>query len=272
MKTKQLFLFFVCVALLKVSPSLSQSASGYKLPDSFQFDYTVSQTLHHEKNVSDSSILYFFFTKSGEYAGTEMSRSENSRGNLFIILTRERNCIVFDDHNKTVTVISIRKLASDIAGLSKWIRMDSVMAHLRRREGGKEIKSVKTGNHKPIGNYTTEEYVVTDSGGRKGSVWCAKMDFDTQGDYLMAAIGGNFIKMMSSNITSHPLLQTLTQPRTMVTEIAFMDSTGAPRMKMKTRTIEQRSKTISTAGYSLNDYSNMTIPEIIQAEMKKRNR
>src|SRR5437764_2293229 len=146
------------------------------------------------------------------------------------------------------------------------------MWHVRKREDGKEIKSVKSENRKQLGNYTTEEYIVTDNRGRKGSVWCAKMDFDTQGDYLMAAIGGNFIKMISSNMASHPLLQTLTQPRTMITEITFMDSTGAPAMQMQTRSIDQRLKTVSTAGYSLSDYTNQTIPEIFQAEMKKRNR
>ncbi|HET7001385.1 MAG TPA: hypothetical protein VFI33_08755 [Puia sp.] len=271
MKIKPLFLLFLCFGLLKTIPSLSQPNPGYKLPDSYKFDYTVTQTVRHEKKVPDSSIIHFFYTQSGEYAGVEMGRNADSRGNLFIILNREGNSIIFDEHHKSITVISIRKLASDLAGLTKWIRMDSVMAYMRRRKDGKEITSVKTGNHKQVGNYTTEEYLVTDSRGRKGSVWCAKMDFDTQGDYLMGAIGGNFIKMMSSNMGSHPLLQTLTQPRALITEIQFMDSTGARRMEMQTESIEQLSKTVSTAGYSLSDYSNMTLPEIFQAEMKKRN-
>jgi len=43
-------------------------------------------------------------------------------------------------------------------------------------------------------------------------------------------------------------------------------------MEMQTQSIDQLSKTVSTAGYSLSDYSNMTLPEIFQAEMKKRNR
>ena len=272
MKMKPIFLLFLFFGLLKVIPSLSQSSSGYNLPGSYQFDYTVTQTVRHEKKIPDSSVIHFFYTKSGDYAGAEMSRNADSRGNLFIILTREGNSIIFDDHNKTITVISVRKLASDLTGLTKWIRMDSIMANMRRTRDGKEIKSVKTGNHKQLGNYSTEEYLVTDSKGHKGSVWCAKMDFDTQGDFIMGAIGGNLLKMMSSNMSSHPLLQTLTQPRTLVTEIEFVDSTGARRMEMNTRSIDQLSKTVSTAGYSLSDYSNMTLPEIFQAEMKKRNR
>jgi len=76
---------------------------------------------------------------------------------------------------------------------------------------------------------------------------------------------------MSSNMASHPLLQTLTQPRTLITEMEFNDSTGTRRMELKTESIDQVTKTVSTAGYSLNDYSNMTLPEIFQAEMRKGN-
>jgi hypothetical protein len=61
------------------------------------------------------------------------------------------------------------------------------------------------------------------------------------------------------------------QPRALITEIELKDSTGARRMELQTQSIEQITKTVSTAGYSLNDYSNMTLPEIFQAEMKKRN-
>jgi hypothetical protein len=271
MKMKLFFLLFICFGLLKVSSSLAQTPSGYKLPDRFQFDYTVTQTVRHPKKVPDSSVMHFFYTKSGDYAGAGISRNANSTGNLFIVLTREGNSIIFDERNKSITVISIRKLVSDLAGLTKWIKMDSVIANMRKRTDGKEMNSVKTGNHKQVGNYTAEEYMVTDSRGHKGTVWCAKVDFSTQGDYILGAVGGNFIKMMSSNMANHPLLQALTQPKTLITEIEFNDSTGARKMELQTKSIDQLTKTVSTAGYSLSDYSNMTLPEIFQAEMKKRN-
>jgi hypothetical protein len=271
MKMKPLVLLFLCFGLLKVNPSLAQTPSVYKLPDNFQFDYTVTQTVRHAKKIPDSSIMHFFYTKSGEYAGVEISRNADSKGNLFIVLTREGNSIIFDERSKSITVISLRKLASDLAGLTKWIRMDSIIANMRKRTDGKNFQSVKTGNKKKLGNYTTEEYTITDRKGHKGSVWLSSMDFNTQGDYIMGAVGGNFIKMMSSNMATHPLLQALTQPRALVTEIELRDSTGAPRMELQTQSIDQLTKTVSTAGYSLNDYSNMTLPEIFQAEMKKRN-
>jgi hypothetical protein len=271
MKMKSFLLLFLCFGLLKVIPSLAQTTSGYKLPDSFQFDYTVTQTVHHAKKIQDSSVMHFFYTRSGDFAGAEISRNANSKGNLFIVLTREGNSVIFDERSKSITVISIRKLASDLAGLTKWIKMDSVIANMRKRTDGKNFQSVKTGIKKQLGKYTTEEYMITDRKGHKGSVWLSSVDFNTQGDYIMGAVGGNVIKMMSGNMASHPLLQALMQPRALITEIELNDSTGARRMEMQTQSIDQIPKTVSTAGYSLSDYSNMTLPEIFQAEMKKRN-
>jgi hypothetical protein len=271
MKMKIIFMVLIGIGLLKVNDAGAQTPVVYKMPESFQFDYTVTQSIRHVKKMTDSSIVHCYYTKSGDYAGASFSKSADIKGNLFVILTREGNAVIFDDKNKTITVISIRKLALDLAGLTKWIKMDSVFAHMRKGSNNKEFKSVKTGNHKPIGNYTEEEFVVTDAKGHKGSVWLTKTDFNTQGDYIMGAAGANIIKMMSSNMTNHPLFQALTQPRTLVTEVEFNDSTGTRRMEMQTQSIELASKTVSTNGYSVSDYSDMTLPEIFQAEMKKRN-
>jgi hypothetical protein len=40
---------------------------------------------------------------------------------------------------------------------------------------------------------------------------------------------------------------------------------------MHTVSISPVVTTVSTSGYTLNDYSYLTLPEIFQAEMKKRN-
>ena len=268
---KSFFLLFLYFGLLKGIPTSAQTFAGYKLPDSFRFDYEVTQTVYHAKKAPDSSLVHCFYTKSGDYAGVEISKNADSSGNLFIVLTREGNSVIFDERSKNITVISIRKLASDLAGLTKWIKMDSVIANMRKRTDGKNFQSAKTGNKKQLGNYTAEEYRITDRRGHTGSVWLSRMDFNTQGDYIMGAAGANLIKMMSSNMASHPLLQALTQPRTLITEIEWNDSTGTRKMEMQTRSIDQITKTVSTAGYPVSDYSNMTLPEIFQAEMKRRN-
>ena len=238
MKIKIFIIIVISIGILKVNESGAQSPAGYKLPDNFQFDYTVTQSVRHAKKIADSSIVRCYYTKSGDYAGASFSKNAEGKGNLFIIITRAGNIDVFDDKNKTITIISIRKLGSDIAGLARWIRMDSVIAHMRKGTNDKEFKSVKTGNHKTVGNYTEEEYTVTDSKGHKGSVWLTKTDFNTQGDYIMGAAGTNIIKMIGGNMTTHPLLQALIQPRTLVTEIELKDSAGTSKMEMQTQSIE----------------------------------
>ena len=70
--------------------------------------------------------------------------------------------------------------------------------------------------------------------------------------------------------TDRPLFQALMQPKTLVTDIDMLDSTGGHRMNMHTESIRQTPTTISTSGYTVDNYSNMTVPEIFQAEMKKR--
>ena len=156
-----------------------------------------------------------------------------------------------------------------MSGLSKWIRMDSLMAHMHQNPDGKHIQSVKTGNTKQVGTYTSEEYLLTDSLGKRASVWCARVDFNTPADYLLGAGGMNVIKMMSGQMAAHPLFQALTQPRTLITEINVRDSSGR-RMGMYTMSIKNQIPTsFPTTGYHVDDYSNMSIPEIFQAEMKK---
>ena len=268
---KLLFAECLVVCLLSVNISIAQSQSTYQLPDSYHFDYEVTQVLVHKKNMADTSVMHFLYSKSGDYAAARISSRDNKKGNLLIVITNNGTSIIFDEQSKSITIISIRKLISDLSGLTKWIRMDSLMANLRKKTDGKEFQSVKTGNIKQIGNYTTEEYSVSDSKGRKATVWCAKVDFNTQTDYILAAVGGNFLQMMSSRMTTHPLFQALTQPKTLVTDMETRDSADGHSMNLHTVSISSSASTVTTSGWTVSNYSNMTLPEIFQEEMKKRN-
>jgi hypothetical protein len=224
-----------------------------------------------KKKAADTCTMHFFYTKNGDYAATRISRKTGMKGSLFIVLTRDGMGVIFDDNHKSITVISIRKFLSDLSGITKWIRMDSLIANMRKKTDGKDFQSAKTGITKTIGSYNSEEYSISDNKGSKGSVWLANVDFNTQADYLLGTIGGNFLKMMSGRMTAHPLFQAMTQPKTLVTDISVGDSTAGDRMNMHTLSINQIPTTVSTSGYLVNNYSNMTLPEIFQAEMKKKN-
>ena len=162
------------------------------------------------------------------------------RDSLFIILTRDGGCIIFNEHRKSITIISIRKLMSDLSGLTKWIRIDSLVAGLRKKTDGRDFKSAKTGNSAQVGSYTSEEYSVSENGNNRGSVWCARVDFNSPGDYMLGAVGGNFLKMMNGPGTDRPLFQALMQPKTLVTDIDMLDSTGGHRMNIHTVSMGKR--------------------------------
>ena len=268
---KTVFISFLFICMLKGNGSLAQTPTPYSVPDAYRFDYAVEQSLSHKKNPAEPSVMHFFYTKSGDYAAARISGKTEKKGNLFMVMTKEGMIIVFDEHNKNITIVSLRKLSSDLMSLTKWIRMDSLMAHMRKKPDGKEFQSAKTGNTKQLGNYSSDEYSITDSRGHRGSVWCTKVDFLTQGDYLKSAVAGNWLNMMTNQQSAHPLFQALMQPKTLLTEMDLKDSTGNTEMEMHTVGISPVTTTVSTAGYTVNDYSNMTLPEIFQAEMKKRN-
>jgi hypothetical protein len=269
---KQIFFFLMFAGVLTGKESVAQTPTAYKVPDMFRFDYTVDQVLISQKQGADTSVMHFAYTKSGDYAAIRMSGREGSRGNLTMVISREGMGVIFNERHKEITVINIRKLASDFAtGLTKWIRMDSLMANMHRKGDGHAFKSVKTGNTQSIGNYTAEEYTMTGKRHHSGSLWFAHVDFNTMGDYMMGAMGANWIKMIGFQKGVDPLFQAMTQPKTLITAIDLKDSTGAHKCDMHTLAIDPVTSTISTSGYTINDYSNMTMPEIFEAEMKKRN-
>lgn len=269
---KQIFFFLLLAGLFTGKESVAQTTATYKLPEIYSFDYRVDQVLISNRQGADTSVLHFVYTKSGDYAAIRMSGKEGSRGNLTMVISREGMGVIFNERHKEITVINIRKLASDFAtGLTKWIRMDSLMANMHRKGDGHEFKSVKTGNTKSIGNYTAEEYTLTGKRNHTGSVWFAHVDFNTMADYMVAALGANWIKMIGFQKGVDPLFQALAQPKTLVTAINMKDSAGTHKIDMHTLDIDPVASTISTSGYTVSDYSNMTMPEIFQAEMKKRN-
>src|SRR4030095_2160135 len=136
---------FLCILLgLAAKSTFAQTKDAYVLPDTYHFDREVIQVMSDKKNAADSSRFYSYFTNSGEYAGLRM-QGETTNHTGWVIVTRSGNITFFKERDKTATVISMRKIFSDLADLAKWIKMDSVMAGMRRRIDGEKARSVKTG-------------------------------------------------------------------------------------------------------------------------------
>ncbi len=271
MKNKFLVTLLLIGSMFQGNKLSAQTAVLYSLPGSYRFDYEVDQLVTGRKNATDTNTMRFYYTKSGDYAAVSLPARDKMKGNKFVLLTRDGILVVMNEHKKNITIVSLRKMSSDMMTLVKYIRMDSLMANMHRNSEGKELKSVKTGNTKTIGTYTAEEYTVSGRSNEKATIWCAKVDFNTLGDYLKDVIGMNFIGMMGAGQQhDHALMQTLMQPKTLVTSIETTDSTGLKTNNLQTVYIGSTQMTVATSGYSVNNYSDKTLPEIFQSEMKKR--
>ncbi len=271
MKKAYFLIGAMLLCLMGVHSSFGQAQTSYKLPDAFKFDYQVTQVITEKQRSANPDTAQFFYTRSGEYAATAFAGREGRKGNLLLVLTRDGICIFFNEHNKNITIVSVRKLVSDLSGFMKWIRIDSLMSAMRSGTNQKDFKSAKTGNTKTIFGYSTEEYSVSDRKNQRGSVWFTKVDFNGPADYIFDAVGASYLKMMGGGMSDRPLLQALTRSKTVITEMDLKDSAGARAMQLQTIQIGAISKTVSTSGFEVNDYSNMTFPEIFRAEMKNRN-
>ena len=271
MKKVLIFIWVFFTGFLVGKQSFGQATNPYKLPDSFKFDYQVTQAITEKQKSGERDTIQFFYTKSGDYAAVSAMGRAGIRGNLLMILTRDGIGILFNENKRSITIISFRKLASDMSGIMKWIRMDSLMTNMRSGMNQKDIKFAKTGVTRPVGSYTAEEYSVSDRNGKKESIWFTPVDFNGPADYIFDAVGAGYIKMMGSGMKDRPLIQALTRSKSLITEMDLKDSTGAKGIEMQTIQIGPVSKIVSISGYSVIDYSNMTIPEIFRAEMRKRN-
>ncbi len=269
---KSLLLFLI--ASLLITEIHAQTAPVYALPDAFNFDYTLTQTVAGNRT-GDSAFFHFYYTRSGEYAAAEWSKNENKKGNLLIVLTRAGNVIVFNRREKQISIMNPHKLMTDMMGMLKWIRMDSLMAHLRRNPDHPEFHSAKSGKTKTLGSYTSTEYAVIGPK-QTGSIWIANVDFPVQSDYFMNMFGTAMMSMMgngamSDKMSTHPLMQAMMQPKALITDIEMSDSAGNRKLSLHTVSLLASSTNISTQGFDVNDYSNMTLSEIFEAEMKRRN-
>src|ERR1700722_3440858 len=96
MKMKSLFSILFVSFLLHGNISEAQSQLLYPLPDSYHFDYEVTQVMLHKKNLADTSVMHFFYSKSGDYAAARISSNDNKKGNLLVVITNKGMCIIFD--------------------------------------------------------------------------------------------------------------------------------------------------------------------------------
>lgn len=266
MKSRKLIPVFIFILLITGKISYQQKPS-YPLPDSYQFDYEVVQVIAGKKNTSDTNSMHYLYTKSGEYAALKMVSRKGKE--TLMVFTKDGTSIIFDDEKKSIMIINMKNMLGEFANMAKGMKKDSLSGHKGKFDPSR-FQSAKTGNTKKIGNYTAEEYKVSDSGKYKATIWYAKVDFNAQLYYLLGMGAGNMVKMGSSGMGANPLLQTITDPKTLLTEMVSADTDEGKGINMYTKSIESISTSVSTKGYQVNDYSNMDMKQMME-EKGKRN-
>jgi hypothetical protein len=234
-------------------PAVSQQKAAYQVPDSYNFDYEVVQQVNStNKSSSDPKTITYHYSQNGDYSALSASGKNNS----LIIYTKDGTMIIVDDQKKTLTVLHMQNMMGDIAKIAEQYKKNNPSATSpSANHDSSDFKYGKTGNTKQISGYTAEEYSYTSSKGEKGSVWYAKVDFNTASFFMMGAkaASSNPAAMNKYGGASSPYPQ-LTDPHLLLTEA---ENSSHPGESLTTQSISKKSLVITTKGYTVNDLSNL---------------
>jgi hypothetical protein len=274
------FFTFLFIACLFAGKSFSQQNQvPYQLPASLNFDYEVVQTLTNNKPMPDTTEVHYFFTQSGDYAGGRFAGKKGFMQNDFVVLTKDGTAIIFNDTKKTIIIIRPRNILPDLVNLAKDFTNVNFPDSLRHKLTDKKIQTEKTGKTKLISGYTAEEYKVSDNENHTGYIWYAKVDFNTPLYYILAMAGtSSLTEAIKRMAAGNSLFQTLSDPKTLLVEndppqiAESMVGHGSVdiRFGLRTFSILKTTTAVSTSGYTVKNYSNMGLKEILEAESQKK--
>jgi hypothetical protein len=252
MKTVIVSIVFLSVLLSIPSTGISQQQTAYKVPDSFNFDYEVAQQANSaNKNSGGAKAITYYYSLSGDY--TAMKADE--KNNTLIIFTKDGTTVVIENQKKTITLFRMQNMMGDMSKIAAQYNKNNPSATPTAvKHDSSNFKFAKTGSTKQIGGYTAEEYGYSDSKGEKGSVWYAKVDFNTSLFFMMGAGGmpsGPAMNKYGAAGSSYPQLN---DPHLLVVEA---ESSAHPGEGLTTQSIAKKSIVITTNGYHINDLSNM---------------
>jgi hypothetical protein len=293
MKKLFLLLFIAVTVVLRTSAQETKPAGQYKVPAAYNFDYKVVYNIDLEEKRGTETMTYYF-TKSGDYMSLEPPKQEKEKEMTFMVNTKDGLMISFVDKEgpntpgkdgKTITVMDMRSMfksgAEAAAAIVKNMpKKESTETEKKKTNDLTTTSFVKTGRTKQFFGYTAEEYSRELTGEDKGkmvsgtvSVWYAKVDFDPEMMFAMGlgSLGGGQSQARMNNSNSLGYLgMGLTQKNYLMVELDFAEKGGEHKTGMKVISIEKTNFSKSTAGYSVENYSGMSMKEVMQKEMEKR--
>jgi hypothetical protein len=285
---------FISMYILNLNAQETKPAEQYKVPAAYNFDYKVVYNIDLEEKKGTETMTYYF-TKTGDYMSMVPPEAEKEKEMNFIVSTKDGLMISFVDkegpntsgkNGKTITVMDMRSMvrggAETAAAIAKNMsKKDDTGAEKKKPNDLTTASFVKTGRTKQFFGYTAEEYSREMTGEDKGkmvsgtvSVWYAKVDFDPEMMYSMGlgSLGGggqSEARMNHSNSIGY-LGYGLTQKNYLMVELDFAEKGGEHKTGMKVVSLEKTNFSKSTTGYTVENFSGMSLKEMMQKEMEKK--
>jgi hypothetical protein len=243
---------FLSVLLFIPRTVVSQQQTAYKVPDSYSFDYEVTQQANStSKNSGGAKAITYYYSQGGDYTGM---KADNKNNNM-IIFTKDGTTVIVDDQKKTITLFRMQNMMADMSKIAEQYTKNNPSATPPVvKHDSSNFKFAKTGNTKQISGYTAEEYGYTNNKGEKGSVWYAKVDFNTSLFFMLGAGAGSPGAAMNKTGTASPSYPQLSDPHLLVVEV---ENSAHPGEGLTTQSISKKSLVITTNGYHVNNLSNM---------------
>jgi hypothetical protein len=281
-------LFLVLIVVLKTNAQDSGKAAPYKVPAAYNFDYKVVYNIDNEEKKTPETMSYYF-TINGDYMSMESPDMQKDKDMNFMVNTKDGLMITFgedresktgDKNRKVIKVIDMHSMmkgsAESIAALAKTLpKKDNADAEKKKPD---ELDNfAKTGRTKQVFGYTAEEFSKEFSKEENGkmhsgimSVWYAKVDFDPEMMFSlgMGSLGGGHSQSKinqshSANIFGMGLIQ----KNYLMVEMDFAEKGGPYKTGMKVTSIEKTNFSKSTEGYYVENYSGMSMREMMEKEM-----
>jgi hypothetical protein len=288
---KKLVCLFILIVLnvFRTHAQNDHQSPAYKVPADYRFDYKVVYDVHDQNGKPEQTVIYYF-PNNGEYMSI-VTPETKSKSEDFIILTREGEMVSFsqepDPNNpgKQRNILKIIDMKSMYKGIGE-MAAGFAKETPKKEKTGEEKNSianlenfVRTGKTKNVFGYTAEEYSKHVSGMENGkersgtvSVWYARVDFDPEVMFSMGlgglANGMSQAKMQNSH--SYNILgMGIAQKNYLLTELNFVEDNGKSGGTMKVTGIDKTDLTKETTGYYIENYSGMSLSEMIKQEMSK---
>ncbi|MEO8404639.1 MAG: hypothetical protein ABI480_08595, partial [Chitinophagaceae bacterium] len=167
------------------------------IPAIINFDWQVVQRTAKDPDDDDNNgkayqEVTYYFTSNGDYTAIKPEDKSFS----LMIYSKKGHTWIFDDKDKTITVMSMPKIVGEGAQAGKDVATSIKKAPLAKDKGDEKFTITKTGKTKTILTYTAEEYELkntsasTTSGTSKtgtGSFWYITAPFDPVKIYTMGA-------------------------------------------------------------------------------------